>query len=86
MVDPRDVATAAVTILLQPLDVFNQVLASRSIEVHGPTLISFTDKAAALSEAVGYTVKLNTIPAAHWIDTLVSYGMSRHFATSFAVS
>ncbi len=82
-VDPRDVGSAAAAILLQPSDVVKKFLAARIIEVHGPELVNFQDKAAALSKACGYPIRLNTVPPLAWRDTLVSYGLSKLFATSF---
>ena len=45
MVDPRDVASAAATILMLPTDQFAVFLAARNIEVHGPAAVSFEEQA-----------------------------------------
>lgn len=82
-VDPRDVASAAVAVLTQPADKLEALLAVRKLEVHGPGLLSFQDKAAVLSEAVGYPIRINTIDPIVWRDFLVGLGMTKLFATAY---
>lgn len=82
-IDPRDIGSAAALILTSSADELSSFIAARRLEVHGPALVSFQDKAAALSKAVGYPIKINTIPAAAWIEVVKGFGMTDLFAKSF---
>lgn len=84
MIDPRDVASAAATILLLPGDQLQPFLHAKAIELHGDKFFSWKDQLAALSKAVGYEIKFNQVPTAGFVGALVGFGMPRVFAKSFA--
>ena len=84
MVDTRDVAGAAVAILLSPKPKLEEFLAVGHVQVHGPEAITFADKAAALSKATGKEITVNSIPPEAWVAAMVGYGLSETFAASFA--
>jgi hypothetical protein len=83
-IDPRDVGSAAAAILSLPPAALAPFIAKRNLEVHGPAPVNFADKAAALSAAVGYEIKVNEVPVEAWVAGLQSYGLPRVWATSFA--
>lgn len=83
MVDPEDVAAAAVLILLSPKSTLKQFIAAEIVEVHGSEHLSFADQAKALSKSVGYTIEYQEVPADAWVNFAVSIGMDRLFAQSF---
>lgn len=84
MIDVRDVGHAASAILSTSNDQLQMFLKARNIQVHGPELVSFQDKAAAIGKAVGYDIKVNTIPREVFVGVLQGFGMSKLFAESFA--
>ena len=69
-VDTRDVAGAAVALLL-PKEKLDEFLAVGRIQVHGLELLSFGDQAAALSNATGKKIVVNSIPPDDWIAAMV---------------
>jgi uncharacterized protein YbjT (DUF2867 family) len=83
-IDPRDVGGAAAAILTLSSSALLPFIEKRNIEVHGPTLVNLSEKAAALSLAVGYKIEINQVPVEAWVATLHSYGLPRVWATSFA--
>jgi len=82
-VDPRDVASAAVAIIMLPGEALSEFVAEKTIEVHGPELVNFNSYINVLSDAVGYPIKLVEVPLGPWVDTMVGYGMPRVFSRSF---
>ncbi len=84
LIDPRDVGSAAAAILTQPTAGLAVFIAKRNIEVHGPAPANFADKAAALSAAVGYDIKIKQVPLEAWVQAMQGYGLPRVWATSFA--
>ncbi|KNC87585.1 hypothetical protein SARC_00287 [Sphaeroforma arctica JP610] len=83
MVDPRDVARAAATILLADESKFNEFLQERAIEVHGPEMLSLAEEVQALSDGIGYDVKIQAVPPTALVDVMVSFGMVKVFAEAF---
>lgn len=83
MVDPRDVAGAAVALLTLPSEKLKPFLAAGHVEVHGPEEVSFADKAKALGDAIGKEVTLKYLDPDAWSKVLESYGMTEYFARSF---
>jgi uncharacterized protein YbjT (DUF2867 family) len=83
MVDTRDVAGAAAAILLQPKEKLEDFIKLRYVQVHGPELKTFAEKAEALSKATGKTITVNTIPPEAFSSVLQGFGMSEYFANSF---
>ncbi len=83
MIDPRDVAGAAATILLLPKEKLSKFLALGRVQVHGPEVKSFGDMAAVLSKACGKEITVNQVPPDAWAAALVGYGMTEYFASSF---
>lgn len=77
-------AGAAVAILLQPKAKLDEFLAAGRVQVHGPELLSFGDKALALSKATGKEIVVNSIPPDQWIAAMVGFGLTERFASSFA--
>lgn len=83
MIDPRDIGTAAAIILTLPDAGLQPFLKKMYIEIHGPAKINFDDKAAALSKACGYPIKINTIPREPFLGALLGMGIPRVFANSY---
>jgi len=69
---------------LQSSDVFQQFLQARIVEIHGPSPVNFLEKIAAISKVAGYPIRLNTITEEQFVKTLVSYGVTKLMARSFA--
>ena len=82
-IDPRDVGGAAAAVLMLPSPDLRPLIAKAHLELHGPAAVNFVDVAAALSGAVGYPIKINTVDRDAWANVLVGYGIPRVFATSF---
>jgi len=82
-IDTSDVGAAAAALLTLPSAQLAPFIAKRELEVHGPAACNFADVAAALSRAAGHEIKVNAVPAAAWVDTMVGYGLPRVFAQSF---
>jgi uncharacterized protein YbjT (DUF2867 family) len=82
-IDPRDVGDAAATILTLPLDDLKPFLEKKNIEIHGPTALNYSDVAAALTKAVGYSIVVRQIPREDFISALMGFGIPRVFASSF---
>jgi len=85
-VDPRDVASAAATILMLPGDLLATFVAAQSIEVHGPKMLNLAENIKVLAEAVGYPIKINEAPIGAWVDAMVGYGMPRVHARAFGAT
>ncbi|ACI65145.1 predicted protein [Phaeodactylum tricornutum CCAP 1055/1] len=83
MIDPRDIGTAAATILTQTTEGLQPFLTKKYIEIHGPAMVNFADKAAALSKALGYPITINTVPREGFLQALMGMGLPRVFANSF---
>ena len=83
MIDTRDVAGAATAILLANKDKLAEFLALGRVQLHGPELKTFADKAAALSKACGKEIAVNTVPPDAWVAAMVGYGLLEDFARSF---
>ena len=83
MIDTRDVAGAATAILLANKDKLAEFLALGRVQLHGPELKTFADKAAALSKACGKEIAVNAVPPDAWVAAMVGYGLSEGFARSF---
>lgn len=82
-IDPRDVAGAAVTVMLLPSEKLAPFIAAGTIEAHGPEMVNFADQAKAITKAVGYEVAFQEVPSEAWVDVMVGYGLERVFAQSF---
>lgn len=83
MIDTRDVAGAATAILLADKDKLAEFLALGRVQLHGPELKTFADKAAVLSKACGKEIAVNAVPPDAWVAAMVGYGLSEDFARSF---
>ena len=83
MIDTRDVAGAATAILLANKDKLAEFLALGRVQLHGPELKTFADKAAALSKACGKEIAVNAVPPDAWVAAMVGYGLLEDFARSF---
>merc|ERR1711871_1759430 len=82
-IDTRDVGAAAAAILTSNSETFKKFIAAGKIEIHGPESTSFQEQIAKLSKAVGYDIKINTVPGSAWVGALMGFGMSKLFANSF---
>lgn len=69
-IDPRDVASAAATILMLPDEQLAKFVAAKSVEVHGPAIMNHAGNVKILSEAVGYPIKINPVPLGPWVAAM----------------
>lgn len=81
--DPRDLGDAAATILTLSLDDLGPLIEKGKLEIHGPAPCNYADKAAALSDAVGYKIEIQQVPREAFIKALQGFGIPRAFASSF---
>ncbi|MDE1906301.1 MAG: NAD(P)H-binding protein [Rhodospirillales bacterium] len=70
MVAARDVGDCAAGLLMQGWE------GSRIVELEGPNRVSPEDLAAAFSQALGHTVKPETVPRAAWEALFTAQGMN----------
>jgi uncharacterized protein YbjT (DUF2867 family) len=83
LIDPNDVGLAAAAILSLPTPALAPFLAKGKIEVKGASKANFAEVAAALTQALGYSIELQPIPPPAFVAFLQSLGIPRVFATSF---
>lgn len=65
-IDARDVARAAVMIMLLPSSTLQKFIAAEDIEVHGFNRVNFKQQLEVLSKAVGYDIEMVQVPADAW--------------------
>lgn len=82
-IDPRDIGDAAATILTLPSADLAPLISKGRIEIHGPAPCNFAEKAAILSDAVGYKIQIQQVPREAFVQALQGAGLLRAFATSF---
>lgn len=69
-IDTRDVAGAAVALLLLPSDKLGPYKAAGAFEVHGPQKMTFTEALKELGEVIGKPVELNYLEPEAWSKVL----------------
>lgn len=69
-IDTRDVAGAAVALLLLPSDKLGPYKAAGAFEVHGPQKLTFTEALKELGEVIGKPVELNYLEPEAWSKVL----------------
>lgn len=79
MIDARDVAATAAAILAAP-----ENHAGRTYPLTGPSLVTFTEVARELSDALGYPVEYRAIAPAEHREAMIQAGVPGAVATSNA--
>lgn len=79
MIDARDVAATAATIVTRPTD-----HAGHTYLLTGPDLVTFTDVAKELSDALGYTVEYHPVSPGEHRASMIRAGIAETVAASNA--
>lgn len=86
-VDPRDVGRCMAMIATRATPVLYDFVRQKNIEVHGPSLVSFQEMIDALSDNLGYEVKINEVDPEQWAKGLSGMtGVKQVFFDSLAIT